>query len=140
MPYLAGAVLIDTSAAIALTNNKDQFHSIAKTFFNVTSDVLWVTMNATVHEAYTRVRYDVGFRQAIDLYDFLKKEPIYHLSFKSKDEDEARVLLERFWDHPLSFHDALCAVVMKRMGIYRAFTFDRHFYCFGFEVLPGNIY
>jgi len=35
------------------------------------------------------------------------------------------------------FHDALCASVMKREGIYRVFTFDKHFWSFGFEVLPG---
>jgi predicted nucleic acid-binding protein len=46
--------------------------------------------------------------------------------------------LERFKEHGLSFHDALVAAVMKRLGIYRAFAFDRHFWLFGFEVLPGR--
>jgi len=140
MPYLADAILVDASAAIALRNTKDQFHPIANRFFQVTTNVLWVALNATAHETYTRARYDLGFKQAISLYDFLKKEPLLQLYFQSKDEDEARCLLERYSDQPISFHDALCATVMKRVGIYKVFTFDRHFYSFGFEVFPGHIY
>jgi len=138
MPYFAEAILIDAGAAIALTDKKDQFHVIAKKFFDNTSDILWVSLNATAQESYTRARYDLGFPKAIGLYDFLRGEPLYHIRFESEDEEEASRLLKRYADHIISFHDALCAAVMKRVGIYRAFTFDHHFYNFGFEVLPGT--
>ncbi len=140
MPLLADAILVDTSAAIALDNNNDRFHATAKDFFQNTTDKLWVVLNATEHETYTRVRYDMGFRRAINLYDFLKGDALYQLFFRSSDEDEARLVLERYQEHTLSFHDALCATVMKRFGIYRVFTFDSHFYTFGFEVFPGEVY
>lgn len=138
MPYFAGAVLIDASAAVALANAKDQFHVIAKRFFDSTTDILWVTMNATAHESYTRARYDFGFQKAITLYEFLKKDPLYYIRFESDDEEKAIHLLKKYSDQDISFHDALCAAVMKRIGIYRAFSFDHHFYNFGFEVLPGT--
>jgi predicted nucleic acid-binding protein len=46
-------------------------------------------------------------------------------------------LLMKYKDQKLSFHDALCVSVMKREGIFRIFTFDKHFWLFGFEVFPG---
>jgi predicted nucleic acid-binding protein len=136
MPYLAEAVLIDTSAVIALHDNQDQYHRLARTFFDATTDVTWVTLNATAHEAYTRARYSSGFHRALTVYDFLTAEPCYHVTFRQEDEIQARNILQRYSEHDMSFHDALCAAVMKRVGIYRAFTFDRHFLYFGFEVLP----
>jgi predicted nucleic acid-binding protein len=139
MYFLANAILIDTSAAIALSHQKDQFHIEAQKFFNATDNVVWVTLNATAHETYTRARYDIGFNQAITLYDFLTGKPLYQISFQNDDEKEARSLLERYSDHKISFHDALCASVMKRIGIYRIFSFDYHFFTFGFEVFPGVV-
>ena len=94
-------------------------------------------MNCTKHETYTRARYDLDYNIAIRLYDYLSCEPLYQIFFNKSDEYEARNLLERYSDHKISFHDALCATVMKKFGIYKTFTFDRHFYIFGFEVYPG---
>jgi predicted nucleic acid-binding protein len=45
--------------------------------------------------------------------------------------------LEKYSDQKISFHDALCAAVMLRIGAYRAFAFDKHFWIMGFEMLPG---
>ncbi len=139
MPYLAEALLVDTSAAIALKDTSDQFHSETLHFFESTENVLWVILNVTTHEAYTRARYNLGFHDAIDLYDFLKDKSTYQLDFVPDDEREARRLLIKYSDHRLSFHDVLCAAVMKRVGIYKAFAFDRHFYCFGFQIFPGPL-
>lgn len=138
MPYLAEALFIDSSAAIALKDPSDQFHSDARHFFESTGNVLWVILNATAHEAFTRARYNIGFHDAITLYDFLKGGAHYQLDFVSDDEREARRLLIKYSDHRLSFHDVLCAAVMKRVGIYKAFAFDHHFYYFGFQIFPGS--
>lgn len=137
MPYLAEALLIDTSAAIALKDPADQFHTEALHFFNSTEDIVWVIINTTAHETYTRARYNLGFRDAIDLYDLLRGELPYQLDFREDDERESRRLLIKYSDHSLSFHDVLCAAVMKRVGIYKVFSFDHHFYYFGFQIFPG---
>ena len=55
------------------------------------------------------------------------------------DEKSALAILERFSEHAISFHDALCAAVMRRLGIYRVFTFDKDYWVMGFEVLPGYV-
>lgn len=137
MQFYDGTILIDTSAAVALVNPKDQFHKQALSFFNFSPDIVWVVLNCTRHESYTRSRYDYDFNSAIKIYDYLSSEPLYQLFFDKSDEDEARNLLQQYNEHKISFHDALCASVMIKNGIYKVFTFDRHFYIFGFEVYPG---
>lgn len=130
-------ILIDTSAAIALENSKDKFHKAAKNFFESNKDVVWCAINATTHESYTRVRYDSTFKKAMKMYNFLTNEKIDNIPFDAQDELETKRLLGQFSEHPLSFHDALCAVIMKRYGILRIFTFDKHFWILGFNVSPG---
>ncbi|MGO8813250.1 MAG: type II toxin-antitoxin system VapC family toxin [Terriglobia bacterium] len=131
-------VAVDTSAVIALHNPRDQFHDQAVQFFETAEGFVWLALNVTTHELFTRVRYDEGLPSALSRYDFMKGERFRPLSFDANDEISARNLLEKYHDQTLSFHDALCAVVMIREGIYKIFSFDRDFWIFGFEVLPGT--
>lgn len=135
---LEQAIFIDTSAVIALQDPDDQFHQAAQNFFRLTTDVVWASLNATTHETYTRLRYDLGFDSAFRIFDWLSKKEILCTSFDAEDEQKAREHLEFLKDHKLSFHDALLAAAMKRLGVYRVFAFDYHFWHLGFEVLPGS--
>jgi len=69
-------------------------------------------------------------------FDLLRSTDIQVLDFEPQDESAARDLVTRYHDHKISFHDALCAAVMLRLGIYKIFTFDRDFQILGFETLP----
>jgi predicted nucleic acid-binding protein len=129
--------LIDTSAVVALLNRSDEYHDDAKKFFSSADLELWATLDITGHECYTRARYKAGFQAAMEHYRFLRAHPIRLLRFHDADEEEAERILQRYSTHALSFHDALCAAVMKRFGIYRVFSFDSHFLVMGFQVLPG---
>jgi predicted nucleic acid-binding protein len=137
MDFLSDAVLIDTSAILALNDPKDQYHISAFDFFRTRIDtVQWVVLNSTKHEAFTRARYLLNFDRAISIYDFLSKELIYQIRFKEIDEQETIKLLMKYKDEKLSFHDALCASIMMRLGLYRVFTFDKDFIVFGFDIFP----
>lgn len=129
--------LIDTSAVIALFNPRDQFHEEARALFNTTHDLVWFTLNATAHETFTRVRYSEYLASALNRFDFLRSERFHLLAFNKEDELKARELLEKYNDQMFSFHDALCAVIMLRAGIYKIFSFDSDFWTLGFEVIPG---
>lgn len=131
------AALIDTSAVIALHDPSEQFHEEAKGFFSSQRSLLWTVLDVTSHECFTRVRYDRTFNAAAEHYSFLRNSDFKLLRFDEDDEVAARKLLERYATHILSFHDALCAVVMKRVGLYRVFSFDSDFSILGFEILPG---
>ena len=130
-------IAVDTSAVVALLNPRDQFHDAAVEFFQGAHDLTWLALNVTSHELFTRVRYDEGLLPALNRYDFIRGERFHPLKFDTTDEQSARALLAKYEDQRLSFHDALCAVVMIREGIYRIFSFDSDFWVLGFEVLPG---
>ena len=134
------AILIDTSAALALSNPTDEYYDFAQSFLASSLGKVLVVLNFTKYESYTRARYDLGYSDAISLYYFLSSASFYQVFFDEKDEEEARLLLEKYDDQDLSFHDALCATVMKKFGIYKAFAFDKHFYVLGFEVYPGVVH
>ncbi|MGH2396796.1 MAG: type II toxin-antitoxin system VapC family toxin [bacterium] len=131
--------LIDTSAVLALHDPSEQFHRYARSLFSSQHGLVWAVLDATSHECFTRARYRSTFRAAMDHYSFLRDSEFKLLRFSAEDEIGARDLLERYSKHSLSFHDALCAAVMKRIGIYRVFTFDRDFAVLGFEILPGPL-
>ena len=131
------AVLVDTSAAIALQEPKDPFHIHAQDYFTTTEGVRWVVMNATTHEAFTRRRYDDSLPSGLRIYDFLTKSPFKVVAFEDVDEIEAANILRHYDDQVFSFYDALCFAVMKRIGLYRVFTFDSDFWILGFQVEPG---
>ena len=139
-PWYEKAVLIDSSAVIALHGPSEQFHSDAVSFYSVSNDVVWCTLDVTAHEVFTRVRYRSSLVQALEHFDFLRNTNDFHLyRFDPVDEVEARNILGRYADHTISYHDALCAAAMKRLGILRIFAFDRDFSVMGFEVFPGAI-
>ena len=129
--------LVDTSAVVALHDPTDRFHDEARTFLD-TTDLSLVALNVTAHEAFTRGRYDHGLARGRAHFDFLCSSFLRRVSFSCNDEHTAYRLLARYADQPLSFHDALCGAVMLREGIYKVFSFDKDFFTFGFQLLPGT--
>jgi predicted nucleic acid-binding protein len=135
-----GAAVIDTSAALALHDPQDQFHKLAvRQFTQSPRDLFWVVFDITTHETYTRARYRHSYRAAKEHYDFLHQDAVRLVRFAPDDEEQAERLLAKYADHALSFHDALCAAMMLRLGIYKIFSFDSDFLILGFEVIPGPI-
>jgi predicted nucleic acid-binding protein len=57
--------------------------------------------------------------------------PIWQVD--KSEEDEAKEIIFRFKDKAYTLTDAISFVVMKKLGIRKAFAFDRHFKQFGYE-------
>jgi uncharacterized protein len=53
-----------------------------------------------------------------------------------EDELAAVELMEKFGDQGVSFTDCISFALMRRRGLTRAYTFDRHFALAGFEIWP----
>lgn len=132
----ARAVLIDTSAAIALHDPQDPAHASVRRAFASTGSVTWAVLDITSHECYTKVRYSQGQQPAVEHYVFLRESGFHLLRFDESDETDALQRLRKYSDQRFSFHDALCAAVMLRIGIYRILTLDSDFVTMGFEVIP----
>ena len=132
------AVLVDTSAALALANKRDPYHQLARDCWTqLQSKCVFCALEVTAHESFTRARYDLTLWRGLLAYRGLRK-CVRSLRFEPADEDRALGLLRKYRDKKLSFHDALCAAVMLRHGLYQVFTFDSDFWAFGFQVLPGT--
>ena len=131
--------LIDSCAVIALFDQGEQFHEEAKRFLDEQQPLTWAAVDVTSHEVFTRIRYKDSIPRALEHFDFLRAGNIKLLAFTPEDEVEARAIIEKYSDHRLSFHDALCAAIMMRVGIYKIFTFDRDFWIMGFQVVPGKV-
>ena len=128
--------LVDTSAVIALHDPNDRFHASARAFLENTHLRL-VALNVTAHEGFTRGRYGHGLDRGLAHFDFLRSSRLDCICFTKSDEVAAYSMLVQYADQRLSFHDALCGAVMLRQGIYKVFAFDKDFFTFGFELLPG---
>ena len=61
-------IAVDTSAVIALLNPEDQFHDLARGFFENADGFIWLALNVTTHELFTRTRYNQGLREALPNY------------------------------------------------------------------------
>jgi predicted nucleic acid-binding protein len=132
--------LIDTSAVLALHDPAEPFHLDARRLYAANNTITWAALDVTSHECFTRVRYRNTTSAALEHYDFLRTTTGIRLyRFSPQDEDAARHIVQRYSDHRISFHDALCAAAMKRIGIAKVFTFDRDFAVLGFITLPGQL-
>src|SRR5215813_9350674 len=119
------AAVIDTSAALALHDPRDQFHRLAiQQFTRPAKELFWVVFDVTTHETYTRARYRQAYRAAMEHYNFLRQGTFRLIRFLPEDERAAERLLAKYAEHALSYHDALCAAMMLRLGIYKIFSFD----------------
>jgi predicted nucleic acid-binding protein len=131
-------IVIDTAAVVALLESSERFHEHARICFSEQPETIWASVNVTAHEAFTRARYaGSSCAHALSHFDLLRGTNVRVLSFAPEDEQHARAILVKYADQGLSFHDALCAAVMRRVGIYRIFSFDRDFAVLGFQLVPG---
>jgi len=132
------AALLDTAAVFALLDERDALHIDATQFFQANKTLLvWYAVDTTAHESYTRVRYDLTREKAFAAYALLRAADVRVIRFDVDDEEQACAILQKYADQTLSFQDALCAAIMRRIGLYKVFTFDSDFWTMGFQVIPG---
>ena len=90
--------------------------------------MLLVTSNFVIDETITLVRMHLGHRIAVEIGDKLWKGVlaiVIHVT--EEDERAAWEVFKRYSDKSFSFTDCTSFVLMKRLHIDRAFSFDRHF-------------
>ncbi|MBE3586841.1 type II toxin-antitoxin system VapC family toxin [Desulfofundulus thermocisternus] len=127
-------LLVDSSAVLALLNNRDQWHQTAITVLHhlVANNSALVMTNFLVAETHTllltRLGHDIA-REWLLTFDWnvVRVSP--------EDEQTAREIIKKYRDKDFSFTDATSFAVMYRYGINLAFTFDRHFKQYGFQTV-----
>jgi predicted nucleic acid-binding protein len=129
-------VFLDTVGMIAVWDQADQWHTVAKTAYMAllsqgrrlvtTPLVLWECGNASARRTY---RSDVCELRKALLLEGLLIEPT------AQEIEKAWTAYERGEAAQAGIVDHVSFVVMRRLGIKEAFTNDKHFQAAGFTTL-----
>ncbi len=131
-------VLLDTSAAYALTDRRDPLHLQARAFAR-TPGLSLVTTSAIVAETYTIVRRRIHYRAAMEWVQSVQTGSHVAVEHVGRDQD-TRIwfLLREFSGVPLSYADASVVALGRATAIPQVFTFDTDFTACGLRLVPGN--
>lgn len=131
-------VFIDTSAWVAIEISKDKNHIRAKNILNdIISNRYFLIMTDYIYdETITELMVSSGNEHAIKFGEKILKSSIVEMVVIDKEDiKEALGWKKKYKDKDFSFTDCTSFLVMKRLGITKAFCFDGDFEQAGFEVL-----
>ena len=124
-------VLVDTGTWYASVIPTDPDHSVATAWLSQNQEPL-VTTDYIIDETLTLLRVRGQKRRALLLADQLlagNLATIHHVT--QAEFQEALQVFRRFADKEWSFTDCTSKVIIERLGLPKAFAFDRHFHQFG---------
>jgi uncharacterized protein len=133
-------VFVDSSAHFALIDQDDDHHREAATIVERLIDgrYRFFTTNTVIIEAHALILATLGIERAAAFLQGTGRTSIRVIRSRASDEERAVALILRYRDKRFSFTDAISFVVMERLGISRALTFDRDFAQYGFAVLRAD--
>ncbi len=135
---MAGRVLADTSALLALAHRQDRDHARAVTIARrfLASGGRFVATPLILAELQALLLYRRGPEVARGVTTALLEDPAYQwLAADAEVLAAAGGWLERFRDQRLTLCDGVSFESMRRERIKSAFAFDQHFELAGFKVL-----
>jgi predicted nucleic acid-binding protein len=133
-------VFVDTSGFYALIDGDDQHHELANEVFYRAEHEKWrlVASNAVVFETHALLlnRLRPGREIALTFLDSIAKDPYQVARASRADEQKAIAVIRAHRDKSYSLCDALSFVIMERLRIRDAISFDQDFRSYGrFAVL-----
>ncbi len=133
-------IFFDTGAWIALSVPGDRNAAQAKRLYNEVARRVHgatVTTDFVLDEVATFVRMATDSETAARLLRGMLERPSGTLIWVDSGHFRAALeMLERHQDRRWSFTDCTSFVIMRELGITKAFSFDRNFEEAGFERLP----
>jgi len=127
-------VFVDTSGIVAALNTKDKYHKEARAVFQrlATERCTLVVTNYIRAETHALLLARADRTLALR---FLEESSWAIEWVEPRDEKRAVDILRRFQDKDFSLTDATSFVVMERLEIKEAVSFDRHFAQYGLKTL-----
>ena len=141
------AVFVDSWAWLALSNRLDNYHDVAvKSYEEIRrAGYLMLTSDYVLDEVITALFTNVNFDDAVKFIEtLLSAIAIGQIVLERVDEERSNsawILRKKYQDKPeISFTDLTSFVIMRELGISKAFTGDKHFedVNLGFEVQPRS--
>src|SRR5206468_2776510 len=114
---------------LALVDEEDQHHARAIGTLRRLALARYrpATTNALLIEAHALILTRMGIAHATRFLKEMDASTTTIIRVRQSDEERAKALIYRYADKDFSFTDAISFVVIERLGIQTAFTFDRHF-------------
>jgi predicted nucleic acid-binding protein len=130
-------ILVDTGAWYALVERGDSNSAAARSWFRANRELL-VTTDQVINELLTLLRARGKSRRAVTTGRRLLAGQAAKIEWVGEQDFRAAFeVFERFLDKEWSFTDCTSYAVIERLGLKKAFSFDRHFRQFGVvEVVP----
>ena len=133
-------IFVDTSAFYAVLDRSDGAHERARgawaDWLSGENDPLFVTSNYVLVETFALVQARLGMAAVRALHDAVL--PVLRVHWTTREDHEAAIQALLIADRRrLSLVDCTSFQIMRRLGVSRAYAFDRHFAEQGFEVLPA---
>lgn len=130
-------VFVDSSAFLALINPHDTHHEAARRIWSRLADERWrtLTTNFMIAETHQLFLVRLGQRHATAFLRQLQGSSAAVFRVRARDEEQAKDIIFRYTDKDFSLTDATGFVVMQRLGITQAFSFDQHFAQYGFALV-----
>lgn len=132
-------VFIDTGAWLAISDASDQYHQKAarhlEKLIDDSNDI--ITTNLIIHETFMLLSRRISRKAALLFLDEVynaENIEIYHSDVTL--EAEAYSTIRKYIDQDFSVADSVSFAVIKREGLKRVFTFDKHFKTMRFTVEP----
>lgn len=127
------AVIIDTSAIIALADKADKNHKKAVNFTSKNKDVFIVPITVLPEACYLLNEHISDSAEIIFLTSLSNGE-VQVEDFKSADFDRVLEILQKYRDLRIGFVDASIVALAERLNVNKLFTFDRkHFSAIRFK-------
>jgi len=125
-------IFVDTSFFVALLDPRDTNHARAvkalEKFEGQRLSTVLLTTNNVVLETITVARYEAGHALAVKVGEMLYADKFARLHRTTAEEEAAALAyLKRYEDKEYSSVDCLSFVVMEKLGIDEALTFDSDF-------------
>ena len=137
MRTLPFSVLIDTSAYYALSDPRDERRQSALAIQQqlLARHYRLFTTNFILAETHALLLTRLGYHFALQTLQAIDESSTEIIRITAADEQRARAILIQYDDKAFSLTDATSFVVMERLGIPHAFTFDRNFLQYGIPPL-----
>lgn len=121
-------VFLDATFWIALRDMREPVHSQAVSLTRQLMSMRQGFIYTSYVLAETYAYFSRSLKLRLQILDDAEKNPVMRWEpVLSEDEQEARRLLRSYPDKSFSYCDAVSFVVMRRLGLDRAASFDQHF-------------
>ncbi|HET9016730.1 MAG TPA: PIN domain-containing protein [Thermomicrobiaceae bacterium] len=131
-------VFVDTSAYFAAVNTRDADHADVSALLRalVAERLRLITTNFVLAEVHALLLNRVSRAVALSALRAIEASDLTTIvRVAQRDEQRARTILAQYDDKDFSLTDATSFAVMERLGIARAFTLDRNFAQYGWDVI-----